>query len=276
MLFDQRSQVGPGAIAWSADGQLLAVGGTQSNARVYVWNVREGALSSILKGHSAAIIAATFAHSGHMLATSSYDGTTRLWDGVSGEPLAIAPGKLEGSFTEDDRSLAFSIGGKIGVWDVAMASECRTLHPAMIGNRSETAVGPGAVSADVSPDARLLATGDADGVRLWEPDTGRELAHLKCGSSATVLFHPGRPAIDHLGQVGFVPMADPTRSRLRSGRDPSRPARVASGSLGRESWKATWLPDQQTLAFVGERKRPYRARRFGPSPPGLEPGNGPR
>ena len=92
VLFDQRSQVGTGAIAWSADGQLLAVGGAQRNSRVYVWNVRDGALSSILKGHSAAITAAAFAHSGHLLATSSYDGTTRLWDGVSGESLATVPG----------------------------------------------------------------------------------------------------------------------------------------------------------------------------------------
>ena len=28
-------------------------------------------------------------------------------------------------------------------------------------------------SADVSPDARLLATGDADGVRLWDVYAGR-------------------------------------------------------------------------------------------------------
>ena len=34
------SQVGLSAMAWSADGQLLAVGGSQDDPRVYVWNVR--------------------------------------------------------------------------------------------------------------------------------------------------------------------------------------------------------------------------------------------
>ncbi len=40
VLADWRSQVGIGALAWSADGQLLAVGGR--DGRVYIWNVRRG------------------------------------------------------------------------------------------------------------------------------------------------------------------------------------------------------------------------------------------
>jgi eukaryotic-like serine/threonine-protein kinase len=48
VLADWSSQVGSGAMAWSADGQLLAVGGSGNDARVYVWKVRRGALASVL------------------------------------------------------------------------------------------------------------------------------------------------------------------------------------------------------------------------------------
>ncbi len=250
VLFDRRSQVGPGAITWSADGRLLAVGGAQRNACVYVWNVGDGVLSSIIKGHSSDIIAARFAHSGHLLATSSFDGTTRLWDGVSGEPLAIAPGTLQGSFAEDDRSLAFNVGGKIGVWDVAVASECRTLHPGLFGNLSEDPAASGVQAADVSPDGRILATGDADGVRLWDTDTFRELAHLKCGLCETVLFHPNGQHLISSGRRGLFRW--PIRPDPDRGPDAIQigPPGLLREPAGREFGKATWLPDHRTLAFV--------------------------
>jgi len=187
VLADWSSQVGRGAMAWSADGQLLAVGGGHNDYRVYVWNVRRGALASVLQGHTSDIIRAQFAHSGYLLATSSWDNTTRLWDAASGEPLAIAPGNLRGTFAADDRRLALAASGKVGVWDVAVSSECRTLHPGMLGNRSETRDATFVSAADVSPDGRLVATSDGDGVRLWEADTGRELGHLKAGLRHTVL-----------------------------------------------------------------------------------------
>ena len=158
VLADWRSQVGNGAMAWSADGQLLAVGGDGDDPRVYVWNVRRGALASVLQGHTAEIIGAQFAHSGYLLATTSWDGTTRLWDAASGEPLAIAPGEFHGLSAPDDRRLAFVVGGKIGVWDVAAGPECRTLHPGMLGNRSEARDATGVLGGGCQP--RRPAGGD--------------------------------------------------------------------------------------------------------------------
>jgi WD40 repeat protein/tetratricopeptide (TPR) repeat protein len=246
---DWRSQVGIGAMAWSAEGQLLAVGGGGNDSRVYVWNVRRGALASVLQGHTAQIVGAQFAHTGYLLATSSYDGSTRLWDAAAGEPLLTEPGWLLG-FAPDDRRLAFRIGGTIGVCDVAAAPECRTLHPEMLGNRSEARDATGVTAADVSPDGRLVATGGGDGVRLWESDTGRELAHLKSGYSETVSFHPDGQCLISSSRWGLYRW--PIRPDPERGPDAIRigPPELLRESAGTEWSKATWMPDHQTLALI--------------------------
>ncbi len=248
VLADWRSQVGNGAMAWSADGQLLAIGGGGDDGRVYVWDARRGVLSSILQGHTAHIGDAWFAHTGYLLATMSEDGTGRLWDAASGEPLAIAPFGFQ-RFSPDDRRLAFSNGRTFGVSDLAAGAECRTLHPGMLGNRSEARDATIVYCADVSPDGSLLATSDSEGVRLWEADTGRELAHLKAGHSRTVLFHSDGQSLITSSKWGLHRWP----IRLDSGRGPDA-IRVGPPELLRENadggWrKATWLPDHRTLAL---------------------------
>ncbi len=248
VLADWRSQVGNQNLAWSADGQLLAIGSYSDDCRVYVWNVRRGALAAVLQGHNSYIISAQFAHTGYVLATSCSHGVTRLWDAASGEPLATAPGIVLG-FTPDDHRLAFREVG-VGVWDVASGDECRTLHTAMHGNRSERRDSTQVLSVALSPDGRLLATGDGDGLRFWEADTGGEVAHLKDRGCGDVSFHPDGKSLISSGRWGvyrwpICPDPEYGSDAIRVG--PPELLREATSS----EWSpVTWLPDHRTLALI--------------------------
>ena len=241
VLADWRSQVGVGYLNWSADGRLLADGGDSGDLPRLHLECRPRALSSVLQGDGAG----RFVHTGYLLVASG-----RLWDAASGEPLVSAPGRPE-QFSPDDHRLAFVNAGKVGVWDVELAPECRTLHPAMFGNRDERREVATIVWADFSPDGRLLATSDQDGVRIWEVETGRELAQLKTSACETVLFDPDGQGLISSGRWGLYRW--PIRPDPDRGPDAIRvgPPELLRESAGR--WrKAAWLPDHRKLALVDD------------------------
>ena len=76
-------------------------------------------------------------------------------------------------------------------------------------------------------------------------------------------------------QVGLVPLADPARSRRRADAirvGPPELLRRTGGGLGQGDLAAR----SSDSGADRQRQRPSLAHRFQPSPPGLEPGNGPR
>jgi WD40 repeat protein len=119
----------------------------------------------------------------------------------------------------------------------------------MLGNRTERPDATGVFWADVSPDGRLVATCDRDGVRLWEADTGRELAHLKAGYCDTVLFHPNGQSLISSGRWGLYHWAirpDPDHGPDAVCVGPPQLVRETAGG-----WpKGCWLPDHRTLALI--------------------------
>ena len=135
---------------------------------------------------------------------------------------------------------------------------------------------PECSAADVSPDGRLVATCDGDGVRLWEADTGRELAHLKAGVCETVLFHPDGQSLISSSRWGLYRW--PIRPDPDRGPDAIRvgPPELLRESAGTQWSKATWLPDHGALALIDNANARVLLVDSSRSPPGLEPGNGPR
>jgi hypothetical protein len=87
-------------VAFSPDGKRLASAGGQSYMRagkspgeVKIWDLRTGQEVCTLHGHKLSVFGVNFSPDGRRLATSSADGTVKIWDGT---PLAETP-------TQDDR-----------------------------------------------------------------------------------------------------------------------------------------------------------------------------
>ncbi len=114
-------------VAWAPDGRLLAVACGDFN--VHVWDVGTGRLQALLRGHQAEVVATEFNHAGDLLASTSLDGTLRLWDPMSGKELLQTGSVKRFRFSQDDLRLAYHGGDNVGAWHVARP-ECRTFHEA--------------------------------------------------------------------------------------------------------------------------------------------------
>src|SRR4051812_1268833 len=71
----------PLAVAYSPDGNLLAVGCADGAVRLY--DPSTSRLLATLSGHGDAVAAVAFSRDGARLASGSYDKTIRVWDVVS-------------------------------------------------------------------------------------------------------------------------------------------------------------------------------------------------
>ena len=124
------------------------------------------------------------------LISSSWDGTMRVWDPVRGTHLLTLPAGLLG-IGPDDRQVALrEHDSRLGLWELADGRECRALHHGMVGNRTPRPEDWGPHAVDFSPDGRLLASSDTDGVRLWDPSTGAPIAHMPVGGVGSASVQP--------------------------------------------------------------------------------------
>ncbi|MFN0055795.1 MAG: WD40 repeat domain-containing serine/threonine protein kinase [Planctomycetales bacterium] len=158
-------------LVWRPDGRMLAV--SCSDRSVYLWLIPEGRLQSTLEGMNSSAISMDFHPSGRFLLTTGFDGISRLWEPISGQMVLRSTGFMPGPFSRDGRFLRNS-GALL---ELAPADECRLLHHGDPGNRGrteETRSGPWDV--EFSGDGKLLGAWGADGPRLWDAVTGREVA----------------------------------------------------------------------------------------------------
>jgi WD40 repeat protein len=107
-------------LTWLPDGRTLAVTLTRT---VVLRDVQRGRERGRLKGHRQQITDMAVAPNGRLLATTSDDGTVRLWAADSGKCLAVRDweiGKVWAvAFAPDGMTAAAgAAGGQIALWDV--------------------------------------------------------------------------------------------------------------------------------------------------------------
>jgi len=69
-----------GDLAFNSVKNILAAGLGSSQGAIYLWDLKSGQQSQILRGHTGRISSITFSEDGKYMASSSYDGSVRLWN----------------------------------------------------------------------------------------------------------------------------------------------------------------------------------------------------
>ncbi len=236
-------------VAWHPDGERLAVGGAGSDGiRIQIWDVVGGRRLAFLEGHVQNVVALTFHPAGLLLASNSWDGTVRLWEpGTGREVLQLNGGPFLSAprFSADGRWLGcVTDGGRGRLLEVAPGREYRTLVARVDAGKGEY------YSGDFSPDGRLLGVALQQGARLWDVDSGREVAELP-GAAKALLFRrkEGRTEVLTGGERGLF------RWPLHAGWFPGLPARIGPPVRLSELPYLAATPDRQTVVTTDRDNR---------------------
>ena len=157
-------------IAFSPVGQYLAVA---SGIGVWIYEVATSR-ALMLMPTASVVRSVSFSPDGATLASGSLDGTVRLWDVATGEPIATLGGRESSvssvSFSADGATLASGSGRRVQLWAVVTGEAIATLE----GHTDWV------YSVSFSPDGSTLASGSWDDtVRLWAVATGEAIATLE-------------------------------------------------------------------------------------------------
>jgi serine/threonine protein kinase/WD40 repeat protein len=163
-------------IAWHPDGEHLAVAG--SDPRIEIWDVTARRKVATLEGHAQHVTTLTFHPDGELLASHGWDGQLLLWHPSSGRQRMCLTSVHPPHFSADGRWLGVTWDGdRADLLEVTPTREYRTLVSSVGAGR-----GSFGYYCDISPDGRLLVVGMDEGARLWDLQSGRELAALPPGT----------------------------------------------------------------------------------------------
>jgi len=265
-------------VAWNPDGSRIVAGNSDSTA--IVWDIASRTERFVLKGHTDGVGEAIWSPDGAMIATGSNDKTIKLWDASTGKELTTLTGHNSSVWsvvwTPDGTKLA-SAGGidqTVRIWDVRTGKEQMTLKSPGNGVCALSMSPDGKHLASVeypgrmrifemdtgrevrswrvqesnlwavawSPVGDKIATGGFGPVKIWDPNTERQLKSLP-----------------HKGGVDWLSWSPDGKYVTSATRD--QQIRIWNAASGRQihsfrghtGWVrcAAWSPDGNRIASAG-------------------------
>jgi serine/threonine protein kinase/WD40 repeat protein len=166
-------------LAWHPSGNYVAV--VCAGQEVHIWDLKRRTQLANLKGWRNAGLSVAFTPDGERLLSSGYEGLLRVWDWRTGRQVLQQTCASNLQITADGRLLTQE-GAQLTLAELTTSRECRSLvHQSSAGKDVSY------WHSDVHPDGRVLAVPMSDGTRLFDLDTGDELALLP-GGGLTLAF----------------------------------------------------------------------------------------
>ncbi len=168
-------------VAWSPDSaQILTAGGS---GHIQLRDSQTGLPMLELTGHTDQITAVCWSPSGLRILTTCRDGTAIVWEAATGDAITTyAEHTPYAAVWSPDGARVVTVdlhshGGPVLIWDAATGETLLTLLP------DDYAFGTSAVAW--SPDGARIATFSDDQIgRIWDPNSGKQLATFAGVSSA--------------------------------------------------------------------------------------------
>ncbi|SFM08768.1 WD40 repeat [Bradyrhizobium sp. NFR13] len=179
---------------YNRDGSVLATAAGNDGSEGYrgearLWDPRTGKLAFVLK-HRESVCCVDFSPNGSLLATASNDQKARIWNARTGEEqfqFSHDSDVTDVAFSPNGRVLASASDNVVYIWDAATGRKLASLLHDRSKSSARYRIPSKALRSNgrpygnvramaFSPDGLFLATAAGEVTRLWEVDTGNELA----------------------------------------------------------------------------------------------------
>jgi WD40 repeat protein len=181
------------SVAFSPDGKFVVSGSDDNTARI--WESKTGTEIARMT-HDDAVSSVAFSPDGRYVISGSWDGDLRIWVAATGKQLVRMQhdGIVEMATFSPSGKYALSGGGDntARIWEVATGKEItRMIHEHPVLSVAFSPDGKYAISGDGIYDPLSAITTTFGTARIWEVETGKEIARMAHEYSVTsVAFTP--------------------------------------------------------------------------------------